>query len=76
LLRWRVFEDLARLGHVANDLTDASLGPVAHFKSQLGGTLETSLVLSRPEALRFRLGRAARRLARVPRRGGRPRSSA
>jgi hypothetical protein len=54
-LRWSAFEDLAALGHVANDLTDASFGPVAHFKGQLGGVLETALVASRPMSARFRL---------------------
>ncbi len=47
-LRWSAFEDLAALGHEANDLTDATLGPVAHFKSQLGSTLELCLVATRP----------------------------
>lgn len=50
-LRWRVFEDLARRGSTANDLTDAALGPVTHFKSQLGGDLETCLVVSRATRL-------------------------
>jgi GNAT acetyltransferase-like protein len=45
-LRWKVFEELSRRGYAANDLTDASLNPVTHFKSQLGGTLETCLELS------------------------------
>jgi CelD/BcsL family acetyltransferase involved in cellulose biosynthesis len=59
-LRWRVFEDLARRGSTANDLTDAALGPVTHFKSQLGGDLETCLVVSRES----RLYRAWRRITR------------
>ena len=54
-LRWSAFEDLASLGHTANDLTDASLGPVAHFKGQFGGELETNLVASRPMSVAFRL---------------------
>jgi hypothetical protein len=54
-LRWSALEDLASLGHLENDLTDATLGPVAHFKSQLGSSLETSLVASRPMSLGFRL---------------------
>jgi hypothetical protein len=44
-LRWRAFEALAALGCRSNDLTDASLNPVTHFKSQLGGRLTLSLVL-------------------------------
>jgi hypothetical protein len=44
-LRWKVFEALAALGYAANDLTDAALNPVTHFKSQLGGDLELCLVL-------------------------------
>jgi hypothetical protein len=54
-LRWSALEDLAQRGHVANDLTDASMGPVAHFKSQLGSTLETCLVASMPMSAGFRL---------------------
>jgi hypothetical protein len=42
------------LGYAANDLTDAELNPVTHFKSQLGGNLETSLVLSGRDSGRFR----------------------
>lgn len=77
LLRWRAFQALAARGFKGNDLTDASLNPVTHFKSQLGGQLELTLVLQSPErtafkiggavtkagwALRGRLGAAARRL--------------
>src|SRR6185369_4861861 len=39
-LRWKAFEALSALGYAANDLTDAALNSVAHFKSQLGGNLE------------------------------------
>ena len=42
-LRWRGFEALADLGYEANDLTDAALNSVTHFKSQLGGTLEYAM---------------------------------
>ena len=42
-LRWRGFETLAALGYQANDLTDAALNSVTHFKSQFGGSLETAL---------------------------------
>lgn len=78
-LRWKVFEDLARRGCTANDLTDAALGPVTHFKSQLGGDLELCLVVSRETRL-YRAWRWATRrgpVARVARRlSGRPRRSA
>src|SRR5207302_745750 len=43
-LRWRAFETLAALGYRANDLTDAALNPVTHFKSQLGGELQAAFV--------------------------------
>lgn len=63
-LRWTVFERLAALGYAANDLTDAALNSVAHFKSQLGGDLELCLILERPaprRTLSERLRSAARR---------------
>jgi hypothetical protein len=47
-LRWRVFESLSALGYQANDLTDAALNPVSHFKSQLGGDLDMHLILESP----------------------------
>ena len=68
-LRWKVFETLSKLGFAANDLTDASLNPVTHFKSQLGGDLQLCLELTAPEALAFRLGRAAGALAERARGG-------
>jgi hypothetical protein len=43
-LRWKVFEALSALGYSANDLTDAALNPVTHFKSQLGGDLKLCLI--------------------------------
>ncbi|HUP06661.1 MAG TPA: GNAT family N-acetyltransferase [Caldimonas sp.] len=46
-LRWKVFESLNSLGFEANDLTDAALNSVSHFKSQLGGTLELLLICER-----------------------------
>ena len=55
-LRWRSFEALSALGYKANDLTDATLNPVTHFKSQLGGTLETAWVLQSRQTPTFRLG--------------------
>jgi len=59
-LRWNVFRRLAELGFAANDLTDADLGPVTHFKAQLGGDLHMGLLLEAPESARFRLKRAGR----------------
>jgi hypothetical protein len=44
-LRWRSFEWLAHHGKTGNDLTDASLNSVTHFKSQLGGDLVINLIL-------------------------------
>jgi Acetyltransferase (GNAT) domain len=80
-LRWNVFERLAALGSTANDLTDAALNPVTHFKAQLGGDLQTCFFLEAPESSAFRrerrrrelrgaLGRNLRRIGRrlVPRR--------
>ncbi len=72
-LRWRVFEDLQGQGYKANDLTDAELNPVTHFKSQLGGDLLMCLEISRPDHPFLRLaeragtipGRAKRRLLRM-----------
>ena len=55
-LRWTVFERLAAMGYAGNDLTDASLNPVTHFKSQLGGELELTLVLQSAESLRWKVG--------------------
>jgi hypothetical protein len=61
-LRWKVFEALAAQGYAANDLTDATLNPVTHFKSQLGGALELSLVLRSPGTRRYRWGTGVARL--------------
>jgi len=46
-LRWKVFQDLSKLGYIANDLTDASLNPVTRFKSQLGADLKLCIKLSK-----------------------------
>lgn len=53
-LRWRVFEALASCQYLANDLTDAALNPVTHFKSQLGGHLVTNIVLETAGTWRWR----------------------
>lgn len=58
-LRWRAFEALSALGYAGNDLTDASLNPVTHFKSQFGGDLGLSLVLQSPGTRRYRWGTSA-----------------
>lgn len=71
-LRNHVFEDLSGRGYVALDLTDATLSPVSHFKSQLGGDLQTCLTLeARPTTpvRLWRLGRATYRGARTALRG-------
>ena len=72
-LRWKVFEDLAHAGYQANDLTDAELNSVTHFKSQLGGDLALCLEVARPDQLGLRIGefvgsipvRVKRRLRRI-----------
>ena len=61
-LRWKVFENLSELGYNANDLTDAALNPVTRFKSQLGADLQACLMLSRPDAMTFRINRQIRDL--------------
>lgn len=66
-LRWKVFEDLNRMGYAANDLTDASLNPVTDFKAQLGGDLETCLQVTRATP-RSRADRAVSRSVRGLRR--------
>jgi hypothetical protein len=68
-LRWKAFEHLAALGYTGNDLTDAQLNPVTHFKSQLGGDLHMNLVLSRPDDGRFRLQKLAHRTGGFAKRG-------
>lgn len=55
-LRWRSFEALAGDGCVSNDLTDATLNSVTHFKSQLGGQLVLNLVLQSPQKFAYTLG--------------------
>lgn len=53
-LRWSALEDLATLGHTANDLTGGALDSIDHFKSQFGGTLELSLVAATRMTTSFR----------------------
>jgi len=55
-LRWKAFKALAQLGYQANDLTDAALNSVTHFKGQFGGELEVNFVLTRPDTLGYRIG--------------------
>lgn len=57
-LRWHSFEALAGLGYRGNDLTDAAINPVTHFKSQLGGRLECALVVEAPSSPRAAFGHA------------------
>jgi hypothetical protein len=69
-LRWKSFEALSALGYVAVDLTDASLNPVTHFKSQFGGELEMTLLLDAPRSLMYRIGSGAKSLLARARAGG------
>lgn len=65
-LRWKAFESLSADGYEANDLTDAALNPVTHFKSQFGGRLETTWVLMRPDSAGYQASaqyKKARRIA-------------
>jgi hypothetical protein len=64
-LRWRAFEHMSKLGYSGNDLTDAQLNPVTHFKSQLGGNLEMNLVLSQPDRGAFVVERNFARATRL-----------
>ena len=66
-LRWEVFRRLSAEGIAANDLTDAALNPVTHFKAQLGGDLEMGLWLEAPGSARFRAARAGREVAQLAR---------
>jgi Acetyltransferase (GNAT) domain len=61
-LRWRVMELLASEGYRTNDLTDAALNPVTHFKAQFGGRLELCILLRSPARVLFRTHSAARDL--------------
>jgi len=53
-LRWKAFEDLSSRGFTGNDLTDAALNPVTHFKSQLGADLEICLHFKKSDTLPFK----------------------
>ena len=61
-LRWRVFERLAALGYAGNDLTDAALNPVTHFKSQPGGDLVMNPVVETRGSAAWRLGTGVERV--------------
>ncbi len=63
-LRWNVFKRLSEQGVTANDLTDAPLNPVTHFKAQLGGDLHLCLLLESPESARFRWARRSREMTK------------
>ena len=62
-LRWEVFRRLSADGIAGNDLTDAALNPVTHFKAQLGGDLEMGFWLEAPGSPRFRAARTGREVA-------------
>lgn len=66
-LRWAVFEHLAKDGYKGNDLTDAALNAVTHFKSQLGGDLQINFELARPDHVLWRLSDAASATSRFAR---------
>jgi hypothetical protein len=57
-LRWRTFEWLAAHGKSGNDLTDAALNSVTHFKSQLGGDLVMNLAIETRGSARWRAASA------------------
>jgi hypothetical protein len=69
-LRWRGFEALGALGYKANDLTDAALNSVTHFKSQFGGSLEYCACAQAPPSRRGGGGQAIERMLRLPRATG------
>jgi Acetyltransferase (GNAT) domain len=56
-LRWRAFGALRAAGYAANDLTDAALNPVTHFKAQFGGELVLCHVAELPSSRRWRATR-------------------
>ncbi len=64
-LRWNVFKRLSEQGVTANDLTDAPLSPVTHFKAQLGGDLQLCLLLQSPESAGFRWARRSREVTHL-----------
>ena len=59
-LRWKAFEALSTAGFTHNDLTDAALNSVTHFKSQLGGELVMCPVVESPGSMRWRLAGSVR----------------
>jgi GNAT acetyltransferase-like protein len=60
-LRWRAAEALSTAGFTANDLTDAALNPVTHFKGQLGGDLVMCHVVESPRTVRWKMWQAGKR---------------
>jgi hypothetical protein len=60
-LRWRAFERLAALGSQGNNVTDATLNAVTHFKSQLGGELVPNPVVETTGSAVWRIGTGAER---------------
>ena len=57
-LRWKAFESLSAAGFTHNDLTDAALNSVTHFKSQLGGELVMCPVVESPGSVRWKLAQS------------------
>jgi hypothetical protein len=58
-LRWKAFESLAAAGFTHNDLTDAALNSVTHFKSQLGGDLVMCPMVESPGSLRWKIAKTS-----------------
>ncbi|MGZ4317234.1 MAG: GNAT family N-acetyltransferase [Gaiellaceae bacterium] len=73
-LRWSALEDLATLGHTANDLTGGALDSIDHFKSGFGGSLQLSLAAAARMTTRFRAQYTVYRWAQKPRAHVRARS--
>lgn len=70
-LRWKALEALQKEGYAGNDLTDAALSKVTRFKSQLGGDLKLSLVLTRTPTAAWRLRQQVLGTARFAKRASR-----
>ncbi len=63
-LRWSVFCKLSADGYQENDLTDAALNSVTHFKAQLGGSLQMTYTLTRKDSPKYLLYEKSRKLLR------------
>lgn len=70
-LRWKALEALMAEGYAGCDLTDAALNDVTRFKSQLGGDLRLSFVLTRSPSKRWLAWEQATSAADFTKRAGR-----